>query len=471
MSLSVTASVASGKAPLTVSFSVSGMSGVYCDLWWWDFGDGQTSSEINPTHVYASAGTFIATFTAFGGSSGYCCCSCCCCCGCAGVSAKVSASTTITVGQALDIYRLDKCYRVGLGGSQEGVGPSEYSGNYWIQAAVACGGVEVVDTKGQTRQVLFDNRTGSWREIGEIAGPTGSGLALQWVDDGPDGAEHEISGSIELPEVSGETELFRILALEARLGLRPYDEATKRGVTGYDANGFRNAQQIDIGLRLDGDDADTLYTEDVLDESEANFAREISARRARMIVRFAASEFVFLSALQNYKVSDIKDGPLLVSTAEMGYSALLSDLSVWFTRGGELFRDKIGQGLITGVSRVGAGPDGNSDSAIIPDGGNSVASVALTGGMILLWTYGAITAQIGGAPIALSTFAVFGDWSLKYAIVTATGWLIIYGEGAQRFFDLRVYATALAITATRSPVAMLYDDLVNNSGKNTLNPA
>jgi len=71
----------------------------------------------------------------------------------------------------------------------------------------------------------------------------------------------------------------------------------------------------------------------------------------------------------------------------------------------------------------------------------------------------------------LSTFAVFGDWSLKYAIVTATGWLIIYGEGAQRFFDLRVYATALAITATRSPVAMLYDDLVNNSGKNTLNPA
>lgn len=31
--------------------------------WLWEFGDGTTSTERNPTHVYAAAGEFSLTFT------------------------------------------------------------------------------------------------------------------------------------------------------------------------------------------------------------------------------------------------------------------------------------------------------------------------------------------------------------------------------------------------------------------------
>ena len=55
------ASQTSGKAPLTVSFTdLSTGSPI---LWDWDFGDGTTSNEKNPVHVYNKAGQYSVTLT------------------------------------------------------------------------------------------------------------------------------------------------------------------------------------------------------------------------------------------------------------------------------------------------------------------------------------------------------------------------------------------------------------------------
>jgi len=54
----------SGPAPLTVQFtddSVDGSSPV--EAWTWDFGDGETSTEENPSHVYENAGTYNVSLT------------------------------------------------------------------------------------------------------------------------------------------------------------------------------------------------------------------------------------------------------------------------------------------------------------------------------------------------------------------------------------------------------------------------
>lgn len=59
-----TATPTSGAAPLTVQFtdgSADGSSPV--DAWTWDFGDGETSTEENPSHVYDTAGTYNVTLT------------------------------------------------------------------------------------------------------------------------------------------------------------------------------------------------------------------------------------------------------------------------------------------------------------------------------------------------------------------------------------------------------------------------
>lgn len=52
----------SGETPLEVTFTDSSTNEP--TGWTWDFGDGQTSTEQNPTHEYAEAGTYTVTLTA-----------------------------------------------------------------------------------------------------------------------------------------------------------------------------------------------------------------------------------------------------------------------------------------------------------------------------------------------------------------------------------------------------------------------
>ena len=54
----------SGTAPLTVSFTDKSTGDI--DTWQWDFGDGTTSTEQNPTHSYATAGDYAVKLTVTG---------------------------------------------------------------------------------------------------------------------------------------------------------------------------------------------------------------------------------------------------------------------------------------------------------------------------------------------------------------------------------------------------------------------
>jgi PKD repeat protein len=59
------ADVTSGVAPLTVQFSSAGSLDAdgTIEEYLWDFGDGSTSTDANPTHTYATGGAFIARLT------------------------------------------------------------------------------------------------------------------------------------------------------------------------------------------------------------------------------------------------------------------------------------------------------------------------------------------------------------------------------------------------------------------------
>lgn len=60
---SITALPTSGTAPLTVAFTGTGSSTVSTDVltYLWTFGDGSTSTEKNPSHAFAAAGTYSVT--------------------------------------------------------------------------------------------------------------------------------------------------------------------------------------------------------------------------------------------------------------------------------------------------------------------------------------------------------------------------------------------------------------------------
>lgn len=55
------------EVPFTVNFSNTSLNGVDFE---WDFGDGATSTELNPSHTYTEEGTFTVTLFADGGSCG-----------------------------------------------------------------------------------------------------------------------------------------------------------------------------------------------------------------------------------------------------------------------------------------------------------------------------------------------------------------------------------------------------------------
>ena len=57
-----TSNVTTGIAPLDVQFTDKSTGTV--TGWNWDFGDGTTSTEQNPTHTYSTPGTYTVTFTA-----------------------------------------------------------------------------------------------------------------------------------------------------------------------------------------------------------------------------------------------------------------------------------------------------------------------------------------------------------------------------------------------------------------------
>ena len=59
---SFTASVTSGKAPLTVRFNDTSSGNP--TSWLWSFGDGSTSAEKNPTHTFTDMGTYTVSLTA-----------------------------------------------------------------------------------------------------------------------------------------------------------------------------------------------------------------------------------------------------------------------------------------------------------------------------------------------------------------------------------------------------------------------
>ncbi len=57
----LSANQTTGGVPFTVLFS--DQSTGYIDEWLWDFGDGQTSTEENPSHEYTATGTYTITLT------------------------------------------------------------------------------------------------------------------------------------------------------------------------------------------------------------------------------------------------------------------------------------------------------------------------------------------------------------------------------------------------------------------------
>jgi PKD repeat protein len=63
LNVNMDASPLSGPAPLAVSFTGTATGGIAPYSYYWDFGDGNSASNQNPTHIYSGTGSFTANLT------------------------------------------------------------------------------------------------------------------------------------------------------------------------------------------------------------------------------------------------------------------------------------------------------------------------------------------------------------------------------------------------------------------------
>lgn len=127
----------SGLAPLTVAFQVTSTGEI--TSWNWDFGDGSSSSEQNPTHIYLETGTYTIVLDADGpgGSDTF--------------SASVDSINTAPVADAGPNQTVNEGTQVQLNGSQSHDLNLNMVAYEWVQLD----GPSVVIVEDDTSQAVF----------------------------------------------------------------------------------------------------------------------------------------------------------------------------------------------------------------------------------------------------------------------------------------------------------------------------
>lgn len=497
----------SGKAPQNVNFSTNvpltlppesigtedhTMGLNYGADFKWDFGDGTKGFGPEISHIYLLPGIYIVSVTYdfmennywFGCSSGegafawgwYC-----------GELNVVTEEATILISESLKISTLDKCYRIGMNNASQGYGPSEFSGSNWPFPSPGINGRECVDENNQVHQVIFDWHSGTFREIGMVNGPDGSDLTKKFTDDDYLGVEHEISGSEEFAEITAEREHYLIEHQSTSIYMRPENEANK-SQSGYDANGFRSAQQIDIDLIMDGDTASPLSTTDIPASAEVEFDKRKEMHRGRIKVSYAASEII-TTGIDSYFVAKDRAATLTQRTmSENSYQdEMATDLKYWLSRDANLYKERIsGATKAFGQTLTGyTGPDGRTASSFVTTPSLNISDFSLPVAAILVWARTVLTGalhepdfivKIGGSTISMT--------SINTSPSATTPWIFYYARGISNsgtinlalsllgdptvnlaLYDVRLYNGSYPSVAA---ITNYYNDVVKNEGGNYL---
>jgi len=445
----------------------------------WDFGDGIKGQGAEVSHVYLLPGIYITTVTYVfdefniwyqeGGSSGawgwYC-----------GGPSTITEQITVIVTEKIKLYTLEKCYRLGMGTTVQGHGPSEYTGENWPFPTPGLGGKECVDELNQVHEVLYDCVSGTFREIAMVDGATGTSETKKFTDDDYLGEGHEIDGSIELQEVNGGAENFLIEHEDTFLFHRPENEANKNQ-TGYDANGFRTAQSIDVQLIMDGDTTLPLETDNIPAKAEIEFDKRKEMHRGRMKIIYAASEIIF-TGIRQYFIAKDKGASLTQRVmVENGYQDEIQANRVWWlSRDPNPYRERISgnnisSAFMASLSMGTTGPDGNAYSALtVAHSPLMLPSFVLQSGMIMFWANSdELELSVNDDDVTLTILPISGSsWKLCYSRgIVKTGIIKINLFCGSEFaiFDISVYGgTSLSDDA----IAYYFNDVVNNNGNNCL---
>jgi PKD repeat protein len=429
-----------GTKELSVVFTDSSTSDDVIIKWLWEFGDGLTSSEQNPTHVYRRAGTYTVALTVWDD---------------AGNEDTETKVAYVVVTAPTDVTSEAFCLRFATEPS-EGYGWNLCDGDDWVEPVTDYGLFTILDEYDVPRAIVLDTNDDGIYEVDtydRIADIKPSPL---------DKGSTEITWEKWSPEiVVPNGEWAKIEAAVSHVYIRPLDTGN-RGETGYTSTGQRDAQEISLDVYSDGEKiTPSASAEDVPEAGDLVFSgTKVEARRLQYVIRGTAGE-LRLTGRRHVVVQKPKTGSRTERTmTEHTAESALSSPVFWLCRraGRALLYELIGKNTITGTITAATGPDSRSLSAMTLGANLSLGNAAVAGAYtVFFWRTAGITTP---ALPALTDYGTSGTWSLSY--VTGAGCpanVVVNGVGSS-IFDLRIYSGDVTTYAEN-----LYNDVVRNAGK------
>ena len=466
----------------------------------WDFGDGTTSAEQNPVHIYHMAGVYVWTHTV----------------------SDNAGNTTVTTGTiyvydfdylgGMNVNKTDTCFRFAIPQQpKQGIGWSLYDGvsegvdsGDWPYPSAIVGPCEIIDDNDVRRMLVVDANTFRHYELG---------VDDHWVDGEDSYGGSEIESEILFREHTAPIgAAAKLKHSQSHLSIKPWQK-DYRGAEGYSVDGFKVSFEADLYARVDSLETNAAITKQVPMDGQLVFDRHLLSNYLQEGVLIRGAPWRLISVQQWFFQQDTAAAPPKKQMTEKSWAQELSEPVTWFPRSVNL-----GMNYATAVEANGSeagtttGPDGLSRSAVVFGGadqyyvpsiedlaGDFTMSVWLRnptsgitfftlsqGNLALTLTQAGANWEIlwndGLNNRTLLLAATFVSWTLltvsrsgRNLVVTINGVVadtvylehddVLYGGQltlgqAMTWFDFRLLNRALSTEA----VLYMYNDVIQNSG-------
>jgi len=437
-----------GSALLEIQFSVT--SGPY-NRYEWYFGDGLTSAEANPRHVYTMPGTYRGRLIVYDGTSTY----------------TDEAEFSVVVSDNMELALLDECYRCSVGKYEQGVGVSEFSGDYWVYAANAVGGVECRDAHNRPRNIIFDNNSGEWREIdSEVPYSDEAGYLAEYKDgyDADINVGYDIVCEVKFPKVTGEAKHYDIEHISSHFAIEPSSRL-----------GFYNTILQTINWYCDNNTTYSYSSYDVpLNGEIVAYKRMRSKETAVEFV--SANSNIRITSFRSYWKSIDQAGSTIekrMSDADVQYA--LSNVEMWYTRGRNQDIDKVVGVQLGGVLDAtgdGVYAPGTSDFDPLKfDTTVTLASLQSVGAdeckTVIVWVKCDTDIAVTIAGEEVDYTELYNDgWKCLFVelVDTNSGDLVLTTTTGHNIYiyDIRIIPSVVDV----KNITAYIDDVISNSGNN-----
>ena len=338
---------------------------------YWLFGDGSSSRERNPSHIYNAPGVYTVSCTAedeYGNEYYF-------------EREDYIYVYDISIGEdGLLSGVTDFCFRHAVKATQgQGIMPT--GGLGWVWPYLTAGVTRGVGNMNESITLVIDSATMNIYRIG---------IPELWTDKTDTYEAQEIQCEAMLPEIEsryGPHENVR--HIETHVSMRPYDEKDYRGKEGYDSEGFRNGHTLSLEAYSNGEQiVPTTKLRSVRRDGDYAFLKDLEAKRFQLKLKYSTSAFRTSVVSVHTQEIDHRTPPQLNDVPEKQWQREFAFPDVWFSRNRPTCLTNRADGEEwDGDYIVAAGPDGKSSSAFVSTGlegtlGYTTENFTISGWMI-----------------------------------------------------------------------------------------